>query len=131
METKRKSNLIDRFVEMLPETHIRGYCYCGPNTNLESRLAQGQRGINELDSACRLHDIAYTESEDITFRHEADKLLVLKAIKRIYSKDSEFGERIAATIVSSLMSIKIFFTKVQFCFNSIQRRCLSTKSKKK
>lgn len=113
MNSKRKSSLIDCIVESLPEMHIWGYRYCGPNTNLESRLASNEPGINELDCACKEHDIAYNESSEHEWRYNADKLLVLKAIRRVYAKDSRIGERLAASLVTMLISFKLLFSKIE------------------
>lgn len=126
---KRKLSCVDYILERLPEIHIIGYNYCGPNTNLERRLACNVPGINQLDCACKEHDIAYTESNSLEWRHMADKKLVLTAIKRIYAKDSRFGERIAALIVSGLISIKIFLVKIEKNINRI-RFCSTMKSKR-
>lgn len=41
------------------EFHIPGYNYAGPGTKVFTRLTRGDKGINELDEACRLHDIEY------------------------------------------------------------------------
>lgn len=98
-----KSGFIDRFVEKLPEMHIKGYHYCGPNTDLSLH----KPGINELDCLCMDHDIAYGESCDIEWRYAADKSLLLRAFKRVHANDSRIGERAAALIVSMLISIKI------------------------
>jgi len=32
------------------------YSFCGPGTRYEQRVREGYRGINELDSMCKLHD---------------------------------------------------------------------------
>lgn len=120
VEQKRKLGFVDRFLEMLPEIHIIGYNYCGINTNLDRRLACDDQGVNELDCACKEHDIAYTESNNLEWRCMADKKLVLKAFKRIYSKDSRFGERIAALIVSCLISIKMILAKIELCINRVR-----------
>lgn len=119
-------------IETLPEIHFIGYRYCGPNTNLMERLARGEHGINRLDCACMEHDIAYAESEDLESRCEADKLLILKAFKRIFAKDSQIGERFAALIVVWLMGTKIILGKIEIYI----RRCcccccLAIKSRKK
>lgn len=130
MPSNRKISFIDRILAKLPEIHIRGYSFCGPNTNLQIRLAHGERGVNALDCACMEHDIAYTESKNLKSRSKADKLLVLKAIKRIFAKDSQHGERFAAMIVSWLISIKLLLSKVEICIDSV-RMCLAKKSLKK
>lgn len=128
MSTKHKLGFIDSILEKLPEMHIMGYRYCGPNTNLESRLSCDEICINMLDCACMEHDIAYARSEDLESRCVADKLLVLKAIRCVYSKDSQIGERFAGLIVSFFISIKIIFAKMELCIINF-RRYLSSKSK--
>lgn len=128
--SKRKFSLIDCIIEKLPEIHFMGYQYCGPNTNLNDRLARGEHGINHLDWACMDHDFAYAESKDIESRCEADKLLVLKAFKRIFATDSRISERFAALIVVLLIGTKIFLAKIEIY---IRRYCccLTLKSRKK
>lgn len=113
---KRKLGYVDRFLEMLPTIHIMNYHYCGPNTNLDKRLAC----INELDCACKEHDIAYSESTNLEWRCKADKKLILQAIKRIYAKDSQFSERIIAMIVSGLIYIKMILAKIEICVNRVR-----------
>lgn len=110
-----KVGIIDRILEKLPEIHIMGYNYCGPNTDLGKHLTPK----NELDCACQVHDFDYAESEDLEWRFIADKKLLLKAIKRIYVKESQFGERIAALIVSCLISIKMCFSKIEIWIKRI------------
>lgn len=116
----RKLGYVDRILENLPEIHIKGYNYCGPNTNLETRLARDDQGVNELDCACKEHDIAYSVSKDLEWRCIADKKLLLKAFKRIYAKNSRFGERITALIVSCFISIKIVVAKIELCINRVR-----------
>lgn len=128
MAFKGKSAFFDRIVESLPEMHIWGYRYCGPNTNLKRRLATNEPGINELDCACKEHDIAYNESSESEWRYNADKLLVLRAIRRVYAKDSRIGERLAASLVTMLISIKIVFSKIEFYINQ-GRKCLVPRKK--
>lgn len=41
------------------EWHLPGYQFCGPGTHVCKRLKRGDRGINELDYACMIHDIEY------------------------------------------------------------------------
>lgn len=114
-----KKGLIDRFLKKLPEIHVKGYSYCRPNTNLEIRLARGEVGINELDCACMNHDIAYAENSDLKSRCMADKSLILRAIKRIYAKDSRIGERFTAALISFLISVKMFLCKMELVINSV------------
>lgn len=113
MASKRKLGFVDRIVGKLPKMHIKGYNFCGPNTDLESRFARGELGVNKLDWACMEHDIAYAESGDLNLRCAADKILVLKAFRRIYAKDSQIGERFVALLVSSLISVKFILGKAE------------------
>lgn len=95
-------------INALPfELHIPGgYRFCGPGTKLEERLQRGDAPKNELDAACREHDIAYAQSKDLKRRHEADKILVEKAWKRFRSGDAGVGEKTAALAVSGIMKTK-------------------------
>lgn len=113
MSFKRKLGFIDRIIEKLPEIHLFGYKYCGPNTNLTDRLEHGVFGINELDWACMEHDIEYAASIDIEWRCQADKKLFLKAFQRIFAKDSKIGERFAAITVACVIGIKLFIGKIE------------------
>lgn len=58
-----------------------GYNFCGPNTNLDARLARGDVGINKLDSLCKKHDIDYSKARDLNDVHAADKVFVKKVGK--------------------------------------------------
>lgn len=126
-----KKGFIDRFIEKLPEIHIKGYSYCGPNTDLEIRLARDEPGVNDLDCACKEHDIAYAESRALKMRYNADKILILKAIGRVFAKDSHVGERFSALIVSSLIYIKMIVSKMELYISYSLRNCFALKTKKK
>ncbi len=41
------------------EMHLPGHSYCGPGTNIDIRLKRGDPGLNQLDRACKVHDIDY------------------------------------------------------------------------
>lgn len=41
------------------EHHIPGYNYCGPGTKVGTRLISQVDGINDLDKACKVHDVEY------------------------------------------------------------------------
>jgi len=49
-------------------------------------LERGDRGINQLDEACRVHDIVYSQYKDLADRHKADAVLINKACERVGSK---------------------------------------------
>ncbi|KAK4874039.1 hypothetical protein RN001_013399 [Aquatica leii] len=99
--------LINTLVNKLPvELHLPGYNFCGPGTRLTKRLARGDKGINPLDEACREHDIAYSQTNDLSKRHEADRKLGSIAWQRFRSKDASFGEKAAALTISGVMKSK-------------------------
>lgn len=98
---------INSLINKLPvELHIPGYQYCGPGTKLERRLARGDRGVNQLDAACKQHDIAYSKFKDVENRHLADKELQDRAWHLVKASDSSLGEKTSALAVASAMKIK-------------------------
>lgn len=105
-KTRHRSGqgLINTLINKLPfEAHIPSYNYCGPGTKLKKRIERGDRGVNQLDEACREHDIAYAASQNLNTRHKADKILRDKALVRVGAKDSSLGERIAALSIAGVM----------------------------
>lgn len=104
---KRGRGFLNKLINNLPvELHIPGYQYCGPGTKLSKRLARGDLGINQLDAACKEHDIAYSKSRDVTSRNVADKLLAEKAWNRVVDKTADIGEKTAAYAVNKAMKLK-------------------------
>lgn len=105
--------LINTLVDSLPfEAHVPGYQYCGPGTKLAKRLARGDPGINKLDAACKVHDIAYSTHKGDRERAEADKKLAEEAWKRVKSLDAGIGERGIALAVAAAMRGKIGLNKL-------------------
>jgi Phospholipase A2-like domain len=103
---KSGSGLINSIINKLPvELHLPGYQYCGPGTRLQKRISRGDPGINELDRACKEHDIAYT-NQDLASRHKADHNLELAAWNRVKSKYASFKEKAAAWFVTNSMKMK-------------------------
>lgn len=102
------AGIVNSLINKLPfEFHLPGYQFCGPGTNLKKRLARGDLGINPLDSACKQHDIAYSQNpENIEKRNEADKVLAEQAWQRVFAKDSSLGERAAAYSITNIMKAK-------------------------
>lgn len=99
--------LVNNAINNLPfELHLPGYQYCGPGTKLRERLKRGDPGINGLDEACRIHDIAYDTYPRDQERYLADLLLIDKAEQRLGSKNASFGEKLAAATVVGIMGIK-------------------------
>ena len=94
-------------MDALPvEIHLPGYRFCGPGTKLGERLARGEHGINELDEACREHDIVYAEYKDNERRRIADRILAEKAWKRVKAWNSGVSERAYAAAVAAAMKAK-------------------------
>ena len=100
--------MFNRLINKLPfEAHIPGgFRYCGPGTRLAQRLARGDKGINPLDEACKRHDVAYSKSNELSTKHQADRELVQEAKQRLFSKDATLGERTAAGIFYSTVGLK-------------------------
>lgn len=100
-------SVVNRAIDALPvELHLPGYRFCGPGTKLSERLARGERGINQLDEACREHDIAYSRFSDNERRRKADRKLVEKAWQRVKASDSNVSERVNAAAVAAAMTAK-------------------------
>lgn len=119
---KKAFGLIDRIINKMPEIHIPGYQYCGPGTKLAERLARGDPGINKLDVACKEHDFAYASCKDTKSRRKADKELIGRAFKRVYSGDAKLDERAAALLVSGLMGAKMGLTKIGLGLNAPKKK---------
>lgn len=101
------STVINKAVDLLPfEAHLPGYNYCGPGTRLSKRLSRGDRPINGLDEACKLHDIAYASHSDSDSRRRADKELAERAWQRFKSPDSSLSEKLSAWAVTNTMKAK-------------------------
>lgn len=99
--------LVNKLIDSLPvELHLPGYQFCGPGTKLRNRLERGDKGVNPLDAACKEHDIAYSQNENIKQRHVADRKLAEKAWERVKAKDSSIGEKINAYLVTNIMKAK-------------------------
>lgn len=104
---KEEGGFVNNLINKLPiELHLPGYQYCGPGTKLKRRLARGDSGINQLDEACKNHDIAYSQNKDLNARHEADKVLQDKAWSRVKASDASLGEKAAAWTVTNIMKVK-------------------------
>lgn len=122
--------LVNNIINHLPfELHLPGYNYCGPGTKLEKRLLRGDKGINKLDEACKVHDIAYTNT-DTENRRKADLILMNMAKQRLKSKDVGRGEKIASWIVNKAMKAKLNSGSGIKTFKNIIKK-IRTKIKKK
>lgn len=141
----RGEGLTNWLIKKMPiEMHVPGYHYCGPGTKLRERLARGDPGVNELDRACKEHDIAYSKYKNISDRNIADKILAEKAWQRAKAPDFSLSERAASLAITGIMNTKAslgmglgskissFFNHKQFkrggC-NSIGRSCSKKRGK--
>lgn len=125
--TREGSGFVNTLINKLPvELHIPGYRFCGPGTRLKKRLQRGDQGINPLDEACKEHDIAYSQNQDLKTRHEADKILAEKAWERVRSKDSGIGEKAAALTITGIMK-----GKTKLGMGSLRKRRRSRKMNRK
>lgn len=104
---KNGKGFLNKIINKLPfEAHLPGYQYCGPGTHLEKRLNRNDPGINDLDKACKEHDIAYSNTNNMEERHQADKILGNRAWKRFKSLNSGIRERMDALGVAGIMKTK-------------------------
>lgn len=107
MLTVKGSGLVNSAIDHLPfELHLPGYKFLGPGTKLQKRLARGDHPINRLDASAKEHDIAYAKHKDLEERHKADKVLENKAWSLVKDKDSSFGEKASAWLVTNIMKAK-------------------------
>jgi Domain of unknown function (DUF5679)/Phospholipase A2-like domain len=85
------------------------YSYCGPGTKYDQRVREGYKGINELDSMCKLHDKFYNENTDTSSRNISDIALAHRANE--IANDSRFDseQRKAASLVATIMENKAKF----------------------
>lgn len=101
------SGLVNTLINRLPfELHLPGYNYCGPGTKLEKRLKRGDVGVNPLDEACKLHDIAYAQNTSLENRHRAD-LELTSAAERRWRESNSLSERLLALGVNKIMKYKV------------------------
>lgn len=104
---KKGKGFFSNAINQLPfELHLPGYQYCGPGTKLSERLRRGDSGINELDKACKWHDIAYDSYSEDHNRNLADLVLIEKAKQRMSSEDASLKEKLAAATVAGIMTVK-------------------------
>lgn len=86
------------------EKHLPGYKFCGPGTKVVTRLVAGEKGINELDEACRIHDIEY-------FKYAGDEQALKDSDARLkIVSDKVSGP--AAWLVSKVFCFKKFLEQI-------------------
>jgi len=98
-------------------------------------LKHGDKGINQLDAACREHDIPYSQFKDLKNRHQADDILVERAWERFKAKDSGLKERSAAWFVTNAMKTIVKFglgmTKNKFYRRQRKTKLASNKKQRR
>jgi hypothetical protein len=87
------------------------YSYCGPGTKYEQRVREGYKGINELDTMCKLHDKFYNENLDTPSRNISDIALAHRASEIANDSTHAFDtpQRRDASLVSTIMKGKAKF----------------------
>jgi Domain of unknown function (DUF5679)/Phospholipase A2-like domain len=102
------------------------YSYCGPGTKYEQRVKEGYKGINELDSVCKLHDKFYNENTDSKTRNISDIALAHRADEIARNPMYDAAQRKDANFISGIMKTKAKFglgvKSVQTSKNSLRRR---------
>jgi hypothetical protein len=85
------------------------YSYCGPGTKYEQRNREGYKGINELDSMCKLHDKFYNENTDTKIRNISDIALAHRADEIANNPSYGDVQRKDAKFISGIMKTKAKF----------------------
>ncbi len=90
------------------EKHYPGFNYCGPGTNVWRRMKNKVQPMDELDAACKVHDMAteprgpYTSKGDGTKLRAADRKLMHVA-QRLALPWSNYKRKGAAALVANAM----------------------------
>jgi len=82
------------------------YSYCGPGTRYEQRIREGYKGINELDSMCKLHDQFYNENINTQRRNLSDEALAYRADQIAANQNLDTAQRKDAKFLSGVMRTK-------------------------
>jgi hypothetical protein len=85
------------------------YSFCGPGTRYEQRVREGYKGINELDSMCKLHDKFYNENTDTKVRNISDMALAHRADEIANNPIYDAVQRKDANFISGIMKTKAKF----------------------
>ena len=83
------------------------YSYCGPGTRYNQRMKEGYKGINELDSMCKLHDQFYNENTDTKIRNLSDAALAHRADEIAANVNLDAAQRKDAQFLSKIMKAKV------------------------
>ena len=82
------------------------YSFCGPGTRYEQRVREGYKGINELDSMCKLHDKFYNENTETKVRNLSDLALAHRAAEIAKNPMYDDAQRKDARFISDIMKTK-------------------------
>ena len=104
--------------KFMPEIHLRQpqftYSACGPFTKHEQRIQKfretGDTNYiykNELDKACFVHDVAYSDSKDLAKRTAADKILKNKGFDIAKEPKYDRYQRGLASMVYKFFDSKV------------------------
>ena len=116
------SNVINKILlagdKLMPEIHLRQPQFtssaCGPFIKHDQRIQKFEETgdtnyiyMNKLDKACFTHDVAYSDSKDLTKRTVADKILKNKAFD--IAKDPKYDgyQRGLASMVYKFFDSKV------------------------
>jgi myosin-crossreactive antigen len=93
------------------------HSFTGPNTFLDKRLSGLEKdgtfdeiltpGINKLDRAAMVHDLAYKKYKDKENRHNADRVLIRVAEEVIDDDESTLIQKSNARLVKLVMTGKV------------------------
>jgi hypothetical protein len=86
--------------------NLQKYSFCGPGTRYEQRCREGYKGINELDSVCKLHDQFYNEFTDTKTRNVSDRALAQRADAIANNTSLDAAQRKDAKFISNIMKTK-------------------------
>src|SRR6185436_4920309 len=107
--------------------NLQKYSYCGPGTRYDKRVKEGfnidierfnidsirvwliYRGINELDSMCKLHDQFYNKNSDTPSRNVSDIALAHRANEIANNDTFDAKQRRDAKFVAMIMKNKARF----------------------
>ena len=102
--TRQGGGLVNKLINASPiELHPFNYNYLGPGTNLDLRLAKNIKPINKLDKLALDHDLKYSESNELSKRHEADRVLQEGAWNRFLDPEAPLAERGMAYLTTNVM----------------------------
>ena len=85
------------------------YSYCGSGTRYEQRVSEGYKGINVLDSMCKLHDKFNNENTDTKTRNISDIALAHRANEIARNPMYDDIQRKDANFISGIMKAKAKF----------------------